>query len=161
MAQVYVGIGSNIDKHIHIPRVLQDLRYQFGELKISPIYQTKAVGFEGADFYNLVVGFTAHLSPQQIYAALRELEADHQRARSSVNQFISRTLDLDQLLYDDLQIIDGKVIIPSPDILEYAFVLKPLVDIAADYIHPRLRISLRDLWEGFDKEAVELTLVEL
>mgnify|MGYP001814830872 FL=1 len=55
MAQVYIGIGSNIDKHLHIPQVLQELKLQFGNIDISPLYQTTAVGFEGEDFYNLVV----------------------------------------------------------------------------------------------------------
>ena len=161
MARVYVGIGSNIDKHIHVPKVIEELRHRFGELKISPVYQTKATGFDGEDFYNLVVGFSTELSPQEIYTTLRAIEAEHQRARNSVNQFVSRTLDLDQLLYDDLQVDDGRIIIPSPDILEYAFVLKPLVDIAAELIHPTLHLSMQELWQQFDHEAVVLTKIDL
>ena len=161
MAMVYIGIGSNIDKHIHIPKILQELHELFGELKISPIYQTAAIGFEGEDFYNLTVGLQTDMSPQQMYAQLRQLEAVHERERNSVNQYISRTLDLDQLLYDDQQINDGKVIIPSPDILEYAFVLKPLADIAADLVHPVLQISMRQLWDQADFHSVELKQVSL
>ena len=96
-----------------------------------------------------------------MYKLLRKLEANHQRARDSVNQFVSRTLDLDQLLYDDLQINDGKVIIPSPDILEYAFVLKPLVNIAAEFIHPTVKVTLQELWDRFDKASVELKPVTI
>lgn len=161
MAKVYIGIGSNVDKHIHIPKVLTELQEQFGELEVSPIYQSTAVGFEGEDFYNLVVGLNTMLSPYEVYDLLRQLEADHERTRNSVNQFVSRTLDLDQLLYDEQQINDEKVIIPSPDILEYAFVLKPLVDIAAEVIHPTLHVSLQELWQQFDKGSVELIPVEL
>ena len=161
MAQVYIGIGSNIDKHIHIPNVLAELKQQFGNIKISPVYQSSAVGFEGEDFYNLVVGLKTNLSPHEMYKLLRKLEANHQRARDSVNQFVSRTLDLDQLLYDDLQINDGKVIIPSPDILEYAFVLKPLVNIAAEFIHPTVKVTLQELWDRFDKASVELKPVTI
>ena len=161
MAKVYIGIGSNIDKHIHIPKILQELQEKYGELKISPIYQTPAIGFKGEDFYNLAVGLQTDLTPQQMYTQLRQLEADHERERDSVNQYISRTLDLDQLLYDDQQINDGKVIIPSPDILEYAFVLKPLADIAADLVHPVLQISMQKLWDQAEFNSVELKQVLL
>ena len=56
MAKVYVGIGSNIDKHIHIPQVIKELADKFGEIQVSPIYETAAEGFMGDDFHNLVVG---------------------------------------------------------------------------------------------------------
>ena len=161
MAQVYVGIGSNIDKQFHIPKVIEELQQRFGELTISPVYETKAAGFAGDDFYNLVVAFSTDLSPQEIYTTLRAIEAEHQRARNSVNQFVSRTLDLDQLLYDDLQLNDGKIIIPSPDILEYAFVLKPLADIAANLIHPQQQLSMQELWQRFNKEPKTLKQVEI
>lgn len=161
MARVYIGIGSNIDKHVHIPQVLAELRAMFGEITISPIYQTSAIGFEGDDFYNLVVGVDTVLTPIEVYRYLRELEASHQRKRSSGNQFIARTLDLDQLLYDDLQIDDGAISIPHDDIINYAFVLKPLVDIANDLVHPVLHTSIGSLWDKFDKQAIELRPVFL
>ena len=161
MAKIYVSIGSNIDKHFHIPKVLTELRKQFGVIEVSPIYQSAAVGFEGEDFFNLVVGLKTTLSPYEVYDLLRQLEADHKRTRTSVDQFVSRTLDLDQLLYDELQRNNEKVIIPSPDIMEYAFVLKPLVDIAAEVIHPTLKVSIQELWQEFEKDSVELVPVEL
>ena len=159
MSQVYIGIGSNIDKHIHIPQALLDLQQLFGRLIISPTYQTPAVGFEGDDFHNLAVGVSTSLTPQEIFKILRQIEANHQRLRVSENQFISRTLDLDQLLYDDLQIEDGSIHIPNPDILNYEFVLKPLVDIAGNYLHPTLNKSLQQLWNEFDKDGLEMKVV--
>ena len=156
MARVYIGIGSNIDKHVHIPQVLTELRATFDEITISPIYQTSAIGFEGDDFYNLVVGVDTLLSPTEVYRYLRELEANHQRKRTSQNQFVARTLDLDQLLYDDLQIDDGVISIPHDDIINYAFVLKPLADIASDLVHPILHTTIGSLWDKFDKQSIEL-----
>ena len=159
MAQVYIGIGSNIDKHLHIPQVLQELKLQFGKIDISPLYQTPAVGFEGEDFYNLVVGLSTPMTPHQLHKTLREIEAHHQRVRLTENQFISRTLDLDQLLYDDLQIKDDLLQIPNPDILDYAFVLKPLADIAANAMHPSLHKSIQQLWDEFDKSRLNMAVV--
>ena len=159
MVKVYIGIGSNIDKHIHIPQVLEELAQEFGELDISPIYQTVSEGFEGDDFHNLVVGLETDNSPQQMRHYLRELEASHGRVRNSKDQFVSRTIDLDQLLYGKAQINKDGVHVPSSDITKYAFVLKPLVDIAGDMRHPILKTSFAKLWEDFDKQKVELILI--
>ncbi len=159
--RVYIGIGSNIDKQIHIPQVIDELAAEFGEIQVSPIYQTSAEGFSGDDFYNLVVGVDTDMSPYQMRQYLRELEASHDRVRDSKNQFISRTLDLDQLMYGTKQINQDGVHVPSSDITNYPIVLKPLVDIAGEVIHPTLRMSLARLWQRFDKTDLEMKLVEL
>jgi 2-amino-4-hydroxy-6-hydroxymethyldihydropteridine diphosphokinase len=160
MTKVYIGIGSNIDKHIHIPQALKELAEKFGELQVSPVYETAAEGFSGDDFHNLVVGLDTDISSSGMRYYLRELEANHGRVRDSKNQYISRTIDLDQLLYGKLQINKDGVHVPSSDITKYAFVLKPLVDIAGDMIHPILKTSFAQLWEDFDKQNVELKLVK-
>jgi len=156
MARVFVGIGSNIDKHIHIPRVLVELAEKFGELDISPTYVSVSAGFEGEDFHNLVVGLHSSMSPQEMYDYLRELEAEHGRERISENQFISRTLDLDQILHDGLCLNNGQVHVPHPDIMDYPFVLKPLADIAGEAIHPELEKTFQQLWDEYDKRDVTL-----
>ena len=161
MARVYIGIGSNIDKHIHIPRVIKELRAKFGNVIISPIYKTAAVGFSGEDFFNLVVGIDTEMNPVEVFEYLRELETAHDRRRTSGNQFIARTLDLDQLLYDDKQIEYGKISIPHDDIINYPFVLKPLADIAGDLVHPELQVSIKSLWENFDKQVGDMQKLSL
>ena len=151
MAQVYVGIGSNIDPQYHIVGALDHLRTRFGRLQISPIYKTTAEGFEGDDFHNLVVGLETALDPIQVYVLLRTIEAKQGRVRTE-DQFISRTLDLDQLLYDDLVFTSSKVSLPDKDILRYPFVLKPLADIAGETRHPIARKTFSVLWSEFEKE---------
>tara|TARA_E500000178_G_C16586557_1_gene558480 strand:+ start:56 stop:550 length:495 start_codon:yes stop_codon:yes gene_type:complete len=161
MARAYIGIGSNIDKRFHIIKVLEELAEEFDQLQVSPIYQTAAEGFQGEDFYNLVVGLETRLSPFEMFNRLREIEASHLRIRMSQNQFISRTLDLDQLMYADHVISEQHVVLPSPDIVQYPFVLKPLSDIAPDLIHPVLHESIAHLWQQFDKNELKLDRVEL
>jgi len=161
MARVYVGVGSNIDKRFHIIKVLDELTQEFGRVDVSPIYQTAANGFEGEDFYNCVVGFETSFTPIGMFNRLREIEASHLRIRMSQNQFISRTLDLDQLLYADWIVNEPHVELPSADITKYPFVLKPLFDIAPDLIHPQLHVSIRQIWQDFDKTQLNLTMVDL
>jgi len=147
MTRVFVGVGSNIDKHLHINQVLFELSERFDNLQASPVYETEAVGFVGDSFYNLVVAFDTDLQPDEVFAYLRALEAAHGRRRTSANQFVPRTLDLDQLLYGDQQIDTDTVKVPNDDILKYPFVLKPLVDISGDMICPGRDCSFRTLWQ--------------
>ena len=158
MARVYVSIGSNIDKQQNIASSVQALSQQFGKLDISNVYETLAVGFEGEEFHNLVVGFDTDYSPLEISQTLREIESDHNRTRGK-EQFVSRTLDLDQLLYGDLVMQMEGVNVPHPDILRYNFVLKPLAELAADFIHPEEDKSIEMLWQQHPENG-EMKIVE-
>ena len=152
MPRVWVSIGSNIDREQHIRAALIDLHAAFGNLVISPLYETEAVGFEGDAFYNLVVGFDTELTPGDLHRLMRQIEARNGRERSD-EKFASRTLDLDLLTYGDRITDEGGKILPRDEILDYAFVLAPLVDVAADEVHPRLGQTYAHLWERFDPGA--------
>ena len=148
MPRVWVSIGSNIERERHIRAALGDLRELFGELVVSPVYETEAVGFAGDAFYNLVVGFDSDLPPGRLHALLRTIETRHGRERSG-GKFASRTLDLDLLTYGDEVTNEGGKALPRDEILRYAFVLAPLADVAGDQRHPELGETYRSLWQGF------------
>ncbi len=150
MARVYVSIGSNIDKEANIRSALAALRQKFGKLLLSSVYQSQAVGFEGDDFHNLVVGFDTHTTPAQIAQSLRGIEDEHRRDRAT-QRFGPRTLDLDLLLYDDLIVDQNGLQLPRDEITQYAFVLCPLAEIAGELRHPRMGKPLRELWEDFQR----------
>jgi 2-amino-4-hydroxy-6-hydroxymethyldihydropteridine diphosphokinase len=152
MARVYVSVGSNIDRERNVAAALETLRDAFGELEQSRIYETAAVGFEGEPFYNLVVGFDTALAPQAVADALRRIEDAHGRDRSG-GKFSSRSLDLDLLLYDDLVLDEPGLTLPRPEILQYAFVLRPLAEIAGDLAHPLTGLSFAVIWDDFDSAA--------
>ncbi len=158
--QVYLSIGSNIDPVENIQAGLAALQQHYGELSLSAVYETEAVGFEGDNFYNLVVGLTTTESPSEIANALREIEHQQGRLRSG-ERFSSRTLDIDLILYGDLVLKTEQLEIPRDEILKYAFVLGPLAELAPDVQHPVTGQSYAELWAGFDQQSQPMWQVEL
>ncbi len=159
MAKVYVSVGSNIDRERNVERALADLHKAYGELEQSRIYETQAVGFDGDSFYNLVVAFHTDENPQAVAAHLRDIEDAHGRDRSG-GKFSSRNMDLDLLLYDDLVLEEEGLHLPRKEILEYAFVLKPLAEIAGDMKHPVTGFKFSATWDQFDPTAQPMWPVE-
>jgi 2-amino-4-hydroxy-6-hydroxymethyldihydropteridine diphosphokinase len=152
MSNVYVSIGSNINREHHITESLKALNKRFAPLRISNFYDCEAVGFEGDNFLNLVVGFDCDLSVSELAKILHQIECDNERKRET-KEYASRTLDIDILLYGkQVGNIDG-VELPRGEITEYAFVLRPLVDVAAQERHPTLDISFKRLWDNFDQSS--------
>jgi 2-amino-4-hydroxy-6-hydroxymethyldihydropteridine diphosphokinase len=153
MPEVFVSVGSNVDRDRHIPSALEALQDGFGPLRVSSVYETAAVGFEGDPFYNLVVGFETDLPLAEVADALTRIEADHGRTRES-RKFSARTLDLDLLLYGDAVVSEGKLKLPRKELTEYAFMLEPLAEIAPDLKHPLLGLSFRELWDRYEKTGL-------
>ena len=158
MAQVYVSVGSNIDRVRNISAALQGLTERYGELQLSSVYESDAVGFDSEPFYNLVLGYTTDQSPQTVQAELHRIEDSLGRLRTGA--LSARTLDLDLLLYDDLVMSDGKLVLPREDITRYAFVLGPLAEIAATARHPVSGVTYADMWAAFDDSKQALTRVD-
>lgn len=152
MVGCFVSVGSNINKEENIAQGLNSLHETFGQLKISPIYETVAVGFEGENFYNLVVRFDSDLSACEIFELLRKLEFKHGRLPNS-QKFSSRTLDLDLLLYGEAIIEDETLRLPRADIENYIFVLQPLADIAPNLKHPVLQKSYAEMLLAFNSRG--------
>ncbi|MES9969734.1 MAG: 2-amino-4-hydroxy-6-hydroxymethyldihydropteridine diphosphokinase [Candidatus Thiodiazotropha sp.] len=159
VVNAWLSLGSNMTPENHLPKALQDLEAIFGELRVSPVYESKAVGFKGENFHNLVVGVYTDRSPSELVSVLRQLEARHGRKRDQ-EKFNSRTLDIDLLTYGDQIIDEGPIKLPRDEILKYAFVLLPLSEVAADEIHPQTGLSYGQLWDGFDQQAQSLWRVE-
>jgi len=101
MPRVWVSIGSNQARERSIRGAVQALRERFGELTLSQVYESEAVGFEGHPFYNLVAGFDTGETVGELNAAFRQIEDAFGRVRGP-DKFSPRTLDIDLLTYGDL-----------------------------------------------------------
>ncbi|MCL1078157.1 2-amino-4-hydroxy-6-hydroxymethyldihydropteridine diphosphokinase [Parashewanella spongiae] len=154
MAQIYISVGSNIEPDKYIRSGTKALETIFGKLILSSIYQSEAVGFEGGDFLNSVVGATTDLSVAEVVEVLKTIEKNNGR-KSNAIKFSSRTLDLDLLLYDD-QICMHPVQLPRPEITYNAFVLWPMAEIAPELIHPETHQDFQSMWEDYDKASQNL-----
>lgn len=160
MTRVFVSIGSNVDRERHVCAALKALEQQFGSLVVSPVYETAAVGFDGAPFYNLVAGFDTDWPVARLTAWLRELEAANGRVREAA-KFSDRSLDVDLLTYGDaVGVIDG-VQLPREEIGRYAFVLKPLADMAPEACLPGTRQTYAALWAAHPEALSVFTPVTL
>jgi 2-amino-4-hydroxy-6-hydroxymethyldihydropteridine diphosphokinase len=157
VSQIYISVGSNIDKQRYISNALNALETTFNEVSISSIYESEAVGFKGTNFYNLVVGAQTSLSLEQVVEALKRIEQDNDRVRSAA-KFSPRTLDLDLLTYDDI-IAEQPAQIPRDEITKNAFVLWPLAEIAPTERHPVSQLSYQQLWQQYDQQKQKLWVV--
>ena len=160
MPRVFVSIGSNIDRKQNMRVGVDTLRKHFGDLTLSRVYESDAVGFVGHRFYNLVVAFDTERSLEELMTTLVKIEQQQGRNRPG-KKFDNRSLDLDILLYGDEVRHDDGLNIPRSDISRYAFVLKPLAQIAGELKHPETGQRLDKLWQQFDDASQTLWEVDL
>ncbi|MCV6588587.1 MAG: 2-amino-4-hydroxy-6-hydroxymethyldihydropteridine diphosphokinase [Marinobacterium sp.] len=159
MARIYVSIGSNQQREKHILSCLDALADQFGELTLSSVYESEAVGFDGDNFYNLVAGFDTELAPGELSRQLKAIEDANGRVRSGP-RFSGRTLDIDILTWADLSGVHDGIELPREEVLTNAFVLLPLSEIAPDLLHPQAQRTCAELWQAYDRSKQPLWAID-
>ncbi|MEM1402825.1 MAG: 2-amino-4-hydroxy-6-hydroxymethyldihydropteridine diphosphokinase [Pseudomonadota bacterium] len=160
MTEVLLGLGSNIDARENLPAGLGELGALFGTVECSPVYEGAAIGFAGDPFTNLVVSAQTELRVGELQRTLRNIEFAHGRPQNA-ERCSPRTLDIDILLFGDASgLVDG-IELPRREILQHAFVLRPLSDLRPAMRHPVDGRSFAELWNAFDQEAQPLRPVSL
>ncbi|RUO72777.1 2-amino-4-hydroxy-6-hydroxymethyldihydropteridine diphosphokinase [Idiomarina seosinensis] len=157
MAQVFLGIGSNIDREQHIISGLIALAEHFDWRQRSRVFESRAVGFDGSDFYNLVVEVSTTQSVAETFSVCKHIEQQNGRAANSP-KYSPRSLDIDMLLYDD-RVNTYEPQLPRAEITENAFVLWPLAEIAPDKIHPLQGKTFAELWRNY-RSAQQLAPID-
>jgi len=114
-------------------------------VKISPIYKTPAMGFEGDDFLNCVLLVESIYSSEKTLSTILSVEKELGRIRDKSKGYVSRPIDIDILFYNDELIETENLIVPHPEIQNRRFVLQPLADISLEMIHPKLQKSVSNL----------------
>ncbi|MEM8593630.1 MAG: 2-amino-4-hydroxy-6-hydroxymethyldihydropteridine diphosphokinase [Pseudomonadota bacterium] len=159
MPQILLSLGSNVDQENNIRSAVSALAEEFGFMRMSSVYKTAAVGFEGDDFYNLVVALHSELLPSEINAVLKRIEK--QQGRSTCEKgFASRKIDIDLVTYGDYAgVLDG-VELPRNELHKYAFVLYPIVEIAGEQRCPGSQMTYHGLWMSKQLDSQVLKKIE-
>lgn len=159
MVTVYLGVGSNIERERYLVAGLDALEGLFGDMGMSSVYDSEAIGFDGQPFLNMVVAVQTALSPGDLVGQLRHIEYEYGRPVNA-SRFSPRQLDIDILTHGAAAgTIDG-VELPRAEILENAFVLCPLAELAGEQLHPLAGRSYSDLWAAYDKASQPLARVD-
>jgi len=153
---VYIALGSNRgNKLYYIQSAVDTIFDSVGFVKkLSRVFKTPALGFEGDDFYNACITVETHLSPKKLLKTLQQIEKSIGRSKKTSNGYESREIDLDIIFYESDIIQNKNLIIPHPEIQNRKFVLQPLLDILKDFEHPVSKKSIETLFEECKDDSV-------
>ncbi|WP_457644172.1 2-amino-4-hydroxy-6-hydroxymethyldihydropteridine diphosphokinase [Persephonella sp.] len=152
--RIFLGLGSNIgDRKGNILRAVRMIGDKVKIEKMGGIYISKAVGFEDQpDFYNTAISGFTDLEPEELFFFLKEIEKKVGRIERF--RWGPREIDIDILFYGDEIIEKRELTVPHPRLHERDFVLKPLIDIDPDFVHPVFNKSLRDIYDNLKERSV-------
>ena len=145
MHVTYLGLGSNIgDRLQNLQAAINALEPEVHPVECSPVYETPPWGYlDQPNFLNQVVKAETELSPGELLSYLKEIEKDLGRQDSFLNG--QRKIDLDIIFFDDAVIESPPITIPHPRMDDRGFVLLPLADLAPEFKHPVLDLSVQDM----------------
>jgi 2-amino-4-hydroxy-6-hydroxymethyldihydropteridine diphosphokinase len=152
MPEVYVAVGSNVEPERHMQQAVAELTRAFPGARFSSWYRNRAAGFDGEDFINLVAGFTTALPVHAMLEQLHAIEGRCGRGRDAP-RWAPRSMDVDVLLYGDLVCEEPGLKLPRPDLLQRAYMLGPLAELAPSCVHPTAGLTVGELWRRFDQDA--------
>ncbi len=158
MTRVYVGIGSNYQREFHIHAAVSALQRYYRRVRWSSVYASGAVNGYSGEFLNLAVGFDTTDSVAQVRRRLGRIEAEFGRRRDGTTS-LPIPLDLDLLLFGRRHGMVEGIRLPRSDVERYAFVLRPLAEIAGSERHPVTGETFQAMWARFPREAQPLRLV--
>jgi GTP cyclohydrolase-4 len=145
MATAYLGLGSNLgDRKQNLSQALGLLSIYVMVEKVSSIYETEPVGYrEQPLFLNAVCRISVDLKPGQLLRLARRIEAELGRKPAFPNA--PRPIDIDILFYGEEVLNNKELTVPHPRLVERAFVLVPLAEIAPDMVHPVSDKTMKEL----------------
>ncbi|MEH6765951.1 MAG: 2-amino-4-hydroxy-6-hydroxymethyldihydropteridine diphosphokinase [Aequorivita antarctica] len=158
LSNIYLSLGSNMGNRFeNLQKAVDSLFEKIGSIvKISPVYETPAMGFEGDPFLNCVVWMQTDLKPSKILKIVLGIEKTMGRKRNVSETYTSRPIDIDIIFIADLIIETEKLTVPHSEMEKRKFVLKPLAELNSHLIHPISQKNIiKLLAETEDKSVLE------
>lgn len=152
MAQILLGLGSNIEPQTRLKSALRTLRQSFDSVRESPWFESHALR-GGANYLNLVVSGQTQLSIDELRILLHQIEDQNGRERG--NEASGCALDIDLLCFDQKLIDTPEIRLPRADLLEHAHVLWPVAELCPELIHPTAGLSYAELWQARKDELLK------
>ena len=144
---VLISLGSNKGARItNLENAIAQIEQRLGSiLAISPVYETASWGYTDAPYLNNAICLLTSIEPIALLESLLKIESNLGRNRSLTAEYQAREIDLDIILVEGVVIDHVKLQIPHPRMSLRKFVLKPMVDIAPNWVHELLDVTLNDL----------------
>ncbi|WP_107822504.1 2-amino-4-hydroxy-6-hydroxymethyldihydropteridine diphosphokinase [Mangrovibacterium marinum] len=162
MAKLFLLLGGNLgDKEQIFSKARHRLQEELGAIiEVSSIYETEPWGFDCEDlFWNQVLVIETKLLPVEVLKFTKAIELELGRIRKAA-RYSSRLIDIDLLFYDDLVFHEPDLELPHPRMIDRRFVLEPLAEVAADFVHPVFKQSIIGLLEDCSDSLAVKRLID-
>ncbi|MCE2743480.1 MAG: 2-amino-4-hydroxy-6-hydroxymethyldihydropteridine diphosphokinase [Fluviicola sp.] len=147
---VFLSIGSNLgNRFLNIQNAIEQIEETIGKVTIcSSIYENPPLDFEAEElFYNCCLELQTSLTIEEVLFKTQQIENKIGRKNKTALAYESRLIDIDILYFEKIIYTSDKIIIPHLKLSERKFVLVPMKEIAADFIDPKLNLSITELVE--------------
>ncbi|MGB1283518.1 MAG: 2-amino-4-hydroxy-6-hydroxymethyldihydropteridine diphosphokinase [Polaribacter sp.] len=157
----YLSLGSNQGNKLeNLQNALHLIADKIGTIqKISSVYKSLSLGFEGENFLNIAIKVSTYLTPEILIKVILDIENELGRKRTQKKGYENRNIDIDVLLFDDEIIFSKDIIIPHPRMLDRKFVLVPLTEIAQNILHPIQKKQIHSCLENCT-DTSEISLID-
>lgn len=156
MIKIFLSLWSNIlSKQENLDKAIEFLRWEILDIKLSKVYETKAFWeINQENFLNMVVKWSTNLEPKQLLNFIKSIEEKIWREKTY--RWWPRKIDIDILFYWNEILKEEDLIVPHIWIKLRDFVLKPLLDLEPDFVHPVYKKTVKELYNNINKNTLTI-----